>query len=399
MHPVHNASRRARILVVDDVPANLLAVEAILEPLGQELVLASSGQEALKHLLHGDFAVILMDVQMPLLDGFETARLIRARERTRHIPIIFVTALSRDEKFVQAGYSTGAVDYLLKPLDPDILRSKVSVFVELFVRGVELKERALEMAERRRAEEELKRSAQFEQQLLGIVSHDIRTPLSTILACAKHQLEMGELNPEARKAFLRVHRGGERIRNMVDLLLDFTRARLGRGIPVVRGEVDLHELCPTAIDEFTAANPNRTVVFEGGLGDPKGQWDANRLHQVLSNLLDNANKYGGPSSATTVRTYAVGDDSVGLDVHNTGAPIPEALMPKLFQPFELGDAAAHRSSLGLGLFIAQAIVDGHGGTIRAQSGESKGTTFTLCLPRSSTAAAACADPEGGQMHS
>lgn len=128
------ARHRASILMVDDHPSNLLALEAILEPLGQELVKATSGEEALKQLLQRDFAVILMDVQMPGLDGFQTATLIKQRERTRTIPIIFLTALSRDAAHVFKGYAHGAVDYLLKPFDPEILRSKVSVFVDLFLK-------------------------------------------------------------------------------------------------------------------------------------------------------------------------------------------------------------------------------------------------------------------------
>ncbi|RKG79579.1 PAS domain S-box protein [Corallococcus exercitus] len=136
------ASPRAAILMVDDHPANLLALEAILEPLGQDLVKATSGEEALKQLLQRDFAVILMDVQMPGLDGFQTAALIKQRERTRTIPIIFLTALSRDAAHVFKGYAHGAVDYLLKPFDPEILRSKVSVFVDLFLKEQQLQRQA-----------------------------------------------------------------------------------------------------------------------------------------------------------------------------------------------------------------------------------------------------------------
>jgi Response regulator containing a CheY-like receiver domain and an HD-GYP domain len=120
-----------KILLVDDRPENLLALEAILEPLGQELLYAHSGEDALRRLLHEDVAVILLDVQMPILDGFETAALIKQRERTRHIPIIFVTAISKDDEHVFRGYETGAVDYVFKPFNPDVLRSKVAVFIEL----------------------------------------------------------------------------------------------------------------------------------------------------------------------------------------------------------------------------------------------------------------------------
>src|SRR5205807_10610564 len=125
----------ARILMVDDHPPNLVALDAILEPLGQELVHAHSGEEALRQLLESDFALILMDVQMPGIDGLEAARLIKERPRNRHIPIIFLTAIHKDPGYIFRGYKEGAVDYLLKPFEPDILRAKVSVFVDLWRKG------------------------------------------------------------------------------------------------------------------------------------------------------------------------------------------------------------------------------------------------------------------------
>jgi PAS domain S-box-containing protein len=144
------STSRASILVVDDHPANLVALEAVLEPLGHELVRCSSGEEALRYVLTRDFALILLDVQMPGLDGFKTAQLIKNRQKSRDIPIIFITALSRDSSHVFRGYSHGAVDYLLKPFDPDILRSKVSVFVELFLQKAKIKEQAALLRERER---------------------------------------------------------------------------------------------------------------------------------------------------------------------------------------------------------------------------------------------------------
>ena len=148
-----------KILLVDDRPENLLALEAILEPLGQELLYAHSGEDALRRLLHEDVAVILLDVQMPILDGFETAALIKQRERTRHIPIIFVTAISKDDEHVFRGYETGAVDYVFKPFNPDVLRSKVAVFIELHEKTEQLQRQTellkdQELAEVRRESEE-----------------------------------------------------------------------------------------------------------------------------------------------------------------------------------------------------------------------------------------------------
>ena len=132
-------SERAKLLLVDDRPENLLALEALLEPLGQELVRADSGEEALRHLLQDEFAAILLDVQMPGLDGFQTAELIKQRERTRHVPIIFLTAISKDAEHVFRGYDAGAVDYLMKPFDPHILRAKVAVFIDLWQKTVEIR--------------------------------------------------------------------------------------------------------------------------------------------------------------------------------------------------------------------------------------------------------------------
>ena len=151
-------SLQASILIVDDHPANLLALEGILEPLGQRVVKAGSGEEALKRLLTDEFAVILMDVQMPGLDGTQTARIIKEREKTRHVPIIFLTAISRDQVNIFRGYSAGAVDYLLKPFDPDILRTKVQVFVDLWQRGKRLERR--ELAIRVRERELLERASE-----------------------------------------------------------------------------------------------------------------------------------------------------------------------------------------------------------------------------------------------
>ncbi|HVE70424.1 MAG TPA: response regulator, partial [Thermoanaerobaculia bacterium] len=147
---------RVNILIVDDRPENLLAVEAILEPLGQELVRAHSGPEALRHLLEREFACILLDVQMPGMNGFETARVIKSRERTKFIPIIFLTAISKEQEYVFRGYAVGAVDYLFKPFNPDILRSKVAVFVDLYSKQKQLERQEAQLRESQRQELELR---------------------------------------------------------------------------------------------------------------------------------------------------------------------------------------------------------------------------------------------------
>ncbi|MFN2565342.1 MAG: two-component system response regulator, partial [Gemmatimonadaceae bacterium] len=152
----HGPASQVNILIVDDRPENLLAVEAILEPLGQQLVRAHSGQEALRHLLEREFACILLDVQMPGMNGFETARVIKSRERTKYVPIIFLTAISKEQEYVFRGYAVGAVDYLFKPFNPDILRSKVAVFVDLYVKQKQLERQEAQLRESQRQELELR---------------------------------------------------------------------------------------------------------------------------------------------------------------------------------------------------------------------------------------------------
>ena len=373
--------QRAKILMVDDVPANLLALEAVLEPLGQHLVHAHSGEEALKHLLQEDFAVILMDVQMPGLDGLETVALIKARERCRHIPVIFLTALSRETAFIVKGYAEGAVDYLLKPIDADILRAKVSVFVDLYNRGERLKAQALELSERRRMEAEIAGAIEFQQRLVGIVGHDIRSPLSALLATAKMLLGMGELTERQSKAIERIARSGVRIESIVQVLLDFATARIGGGIKVRRRPMDLHALPPKALEELQQSYPDRPIHFAHE-GDGRGEWDEDRLMQVLVNLLDNALKYSAEGSPVDLRTRGE-PAAVVLEVHNTGEPIPPSLLPILFEPFRRGAQSEQmvKMSLGLGLYIVQEIVRAHGGSVDVDSAPESGTTFRVRLPR------------------
>lgn len=378
---IDEAVPRARILVVDDVPANLMAMEAVLAPLRQEIVLAGSGEAALAHLLRMDFAVILMDVQMPKLDGLETARLIRARERTRYIPIVFITALSREAAHVTRGYAEGGVDYLLKPVDPEILRAKVSAFVELHQQRERVKAQALELASQRSAQAALLQARELEEQLLGIVGHDIRSPLSAVLASAQAQLASRTLEPSQRRAFERIARSGQRISSIVDLLLDFTRARVGGGIPLVRRRTDLLELCRSTIDELQAAHPERTIALEAGATSLWGEWDGDRLAQVISNLLDNALKYGAPGAPIQVTLRARPDGTVALCVHNEGEAIPPEDRATLFEPFRraAADDANARGSLGLGLFISRELARAHGGEVEVRSDET-GTDFEIHLP-------------------
>lgn len=375
---------QAQILLVDDHEENLVAMREVLEPLGERVVTARSGADALRALLRGEFATILLDVQMPGMDGFETAALIRSRERTRHVPILFVTALMNDGHFIAQGYSAGAVDYLTKPVDPLVLRSKVSVFVELWKRGKALERRGRELERARHSEEESRLAAEFEQQLVGIVSHDIRSPLSAVKATAAALLADATRDSSQERALKRIVRGASRIEQLTNLLLDFTRVRIGGGLSVSPQPTDLRELCRAVADESQAGHAGRRVELSFDDGDGVGMWDPARLQQVLANLLDNAFKYGAPGQPVRVnaRLYP---EAVKVEVHNDGEPIRPELMPVLFEPFSRGrqTEATIKVSLGLGLYIVREIARAHGGEVTVRSAR-EGTTFTVALPRFAT---------------
>lgn len=374
--------QRARVLVVDDNDHNLVAMGATLESLGDELVFARSGPEALRALLQGDFAVILLDVQMPQMSGLETASLIRMRERTRLVPIILFTAYAALPELVAKGYEHGAVDYLIKPVEPEILRAKVWFFAELWRRGRKLEEHARELARAEAAQDEARESAEFERRMLGIVGHDLRSPLSAVKMGVHRLLKEGPLQNEQRRVLERISRSTLRMEQLTALFMDVTRARIGGGIPLSPSRTDLREVIQNVLEEMQTAHPDRAVTLSTDDGDGVGFWDPARLHQIFINLLTNAVRYGDPAKPVTITANLTGP-MLSLSVHNAGPAISPALQSQLFEPFTRGGTndQASPGSLGLGLYIVRQLVQNHGGEISVRSTPEEGTTFTVILPR------------------
>jgi PAS domain S-box-containing protein len=235
-----------------------------------------------------------------------------------------------------------------------------------------------------------KRRAEFEQQLIGIVSHDLRNPLHAILLGAHALLSRDDLDERTVRAVVRIRSSADRSTRMIQDLLDFTRARVGQGIPVSLREADLHRIARAAVDEVRATFPERDISFEA-TGDANGEWDPDRLAQVVTNLVVNAVKYGAADTRVTVRTCG-GREAAALEVHNEGNPIPRELQGELFAPYRRGAPGHEPTSLGLGLFISHEIVRAHGGEIAVDSDPSRGTTFTVRLPRRGAGAAGVAGP-------
>ncbi len=245
-------------------------------------------------------------------------------------------------------------------------------------------ENARLFAEQQRSQEELRRRAEFEQQLVGIVSHDLRNPLAAISMSAGLLEKKGPLTEPQQRMVWRIGQATERAARMIRDLLDFTKARLGGGIALHRQPTDLCEVVHQVVDELLVANPGRRVEVDIQ-GEVRGEWDSDRIAQVLTNLLGNALAYSPPDASVRVGTRLEGASAL-LSVFNGGDPIPRELLPRLFEPLTRGSLKEGQStrSIGLGLYIVQDIVRGHGGGVEVVSSEQHGTTFTVRLPRAAS---------------
>ncbi|WP_343735678.1 response regulator [Acidovorax sp.] len=360
---------RTKCLLVDDVEENLIALEALLQRDGVDILKAQSGPEALELLLaHDDVALALLDVQMPEMNGFELAELIRGSERTRHIPLIFMTAGSREQNWQFRGYESGAVDFLYKPIDPHMLTNKASVFFELHRR-----KQALAHELRARTE-----ALRINEMFMAVLSHDLRTPLQSIVAAAT----VLKRQPPPDKAALmadRVLGASQRMGHMIEDLLDVTRIRQAGGLALQLGPAHMQTLVQRTLDEVATSHPERPIDSTLA-GDLAGTWDAERLCQVVTNLVGNALHHGSVDHPVRIAVDGTRPEEVSITVSN-GGTIPAGLLPHLFDPFRGGEREPGRhQGLGLGLFIAHQIVRAHHGTIEARS-HNDVTSFRVTLPR------------------
>jgi signal transduction histidine kinase len=362
----------AKILAVDDLRANLLAVSAVLEPLGHQVVEVTSGAAALEVAAREEFAVILLDVMMPGMDGFETLARLRKLDLARHTPVLFLTAYDLDPRASERAYALGAVDYVPKPITPQVLRGKISALVSLYRRGKEIRNRGAALAAKDRH--------------IAMLAHDLRNPLASIVTLAR-LLERGAADAKTQHRADRVGRAAMRMDGMIRDLLDYARAQAD-AIPITPGEMDVGELCRELVEELELADPERRIEIETA-GNLTGVWDRPRLHQAISNLVGNATRYGGGRAAIQARRVG---DGVEVRVHNDGPPIEPELLPVIFEPFERGDREGR--GLGLGLFIVREITQAHGGRVSVDSSERNGTTFVLTLPGGAVAAAARPEARG-----
>ena len=387
---------QAKLLIVDDLPENLLALEALIKREDRVVYKALSADEALSLLLQHEFAMAILDVQMPGMNGFELAELMRGTEKTKNIPIVFVSAAGRELNYAFKGYESGAVDFLHKPLDIHAVKSKVNVFVDLFRQSKAMKQQVEALEQSRREQEallkqlqstqlELEQAVRMRDDFMSIVAHEVRTPLNgLILETQLRKMHLARDNAAAftlEKMHAMVDRDERQIKSLIRLIedmLDVSRIRTGK-LSIRPTRFDLSALVRNLLQNFApqidAAESSVTLDAEHPV---EGNWDEFRIEQVISNLLTNALRYGA-KSPITVKVYSESGQA-RVDVRDQGIGIGEENQKRIFQQFERVSAKHAVAGLGLGLFISEQIVTAHGGTITVESRIGEGALFRVCLP-------------------
>ena len=405
---------RVNILLVDDRPENLLALESILEPLGQKLVRATSGPQALKCVLAGDFATILLDVQMPDMNGFEVAEIIKSRERSRTIPIIFLSAINKEEAYVFKGYSMGAVDYVFKPFNPDVLRMKVAVFVDLFIKQREVQRQAelLRDAEKRELElehrtsmleaearsaakltqmnDELHRRQVALEQAMGArnrfyasMSHELRTPINAVIGYSTLMLDgiYGPLNAKQKEGLQRTLKAARHLLELVNDVLDLSKIEAGKielSVQAVMFPALIEDLFVTVRPLADEYGSTLTLEMQSEpfniISDPR------RVRQIMINLLSNAIKFG-EGKPICVRCKQNDSGGVEIEVIDQGVGIAEDDIPRIFEEF-VQVSESKQPGTGLGLPISRRLAQLLDGSLTVCSTPGQGSTFRLTLPAS-----------------
>ena len=392
------AHEPVNILLVDDQPGKLLSYEAILSGLGENLIKANSGREALEHLLKTEITVVLMDVSMPELDGFELAEIIRQHPRFKRTAIIFVSAVHLSDLDQLKGYQSGAVDYVSVPVIPEVLRAKVSIFAELYRKTRDSERLTRELEDRvtaRTAEleasmlrqmaltEQLREADRRKDEFLALLAHELRNPLAPVVNAVNIMRMKENVDPDLLWCRQVIERQATQLTRLVDDLLDVSRITLGK-IKLRPERLDIGAAIAGAVEisrplieahrhEFVVTLPEHRIELHGDLA---------RLTQVVANLLNNAAKYQNEGGQIDLSVEQAGPEVV-ITVRDRGIGIPPQMLSEVFELFSQGERTLDRSQggLGIGLSLVKTVVEMHGGSVRATSGGvDRGSEFAIRLP-------------------
>ena len=395
-----SSENSTKLLIVDDLPENLRALNAIIQQDDRTVYQASSGEAALALLLEHEFALAILDVQMPGMDGFELAELMRGTEKTRHIPIVFVSAAGRELNYAFKGYETGAVDFLYKPLDVGAVKSKVNVFVSLYQQRHETRRQVAALEKSRHEQEtllqelhatqaQLQHSVQMRDEFMSMVAHELRTPLNTLFLEAqvrKMQLDRHNLDAFNEDNLNKmVARDGRQIQSMIRLIddmLDVSRMRSGR-LSIRPKQTDLSVLLERIVSDLAhQAGAQGTTITLTAQPHVIGLWDAFRIEQVVANLLNNALRYGQKMPIEV--TLTADAHQARIDVRDYGVGISSTDQQRIFNAFERGANNGAPGGLGLGLYITKQLTEAHQGEIVVLSSLGEGALFSVSLPLMAT---------------
>jgi signal transduction histidine kinase len=381
--------QRTKLLIVDDLSENLHALAKIIEQEDREIIQATSGEAALALLLEHDFALVILDVMMPEMNGFELAELMRGIDKTRHVPIVFVSAGGKELNFAFKGYESGAVDFLYKPLDIAAVKSKVNVFVALYQKRIKVGEQLEELQKSQEqlhlTQLELERTLKMRDDFISLVAHELRTPLNTLhIECQVRQLQLQRDENyvfDRERVQVMIERDMRQIKSMVRLIndmVDVSRVNCGN-LAIHPEQMNLSQLVLRIVDDFTQQALTIGSSFHVDITpDVSGFWDDFRIEQIIINLITNALRYGG-YKPVGIKLVVI-DDMVEVHVQDQGGGISDVDCRRIFEKFARIGHREVKEGLGMGLYIARQLAEAHGGSLTVSSKLGEGSLFTLRLP-------------------
>ena len=365
------------ILIVDDSPENIISLKKVLERNDFEVDTALSGEEALKKVLKNSYVLIILDVQMPEMDGFEVAEAISGYSKAKETAIIFLSAANTENKFITRGYSSGALDYIIKPVDINILLLKVKTFYRIYEQNRRLSEMQLALME----EIEYRKRAELKKdEFISVASHELKTPLSSIkgyLQLLERNIDKGNM-PTLKMQLQKVQRQTEKLNILIADLLDVSKIESGK-LQLQKKEFYIDELINEVVKMLQQLNPRYNIIVKGSTGI-KVLADEMRIEQVIINLLTNAIKYS-PGKSDVIITTQIFKDKLSVAVKDFGIGMPEEHLEQVFEKFyRVATSSLRFQGLGMGLYISREIIIRHGGEIGVTSIPGEGSEFYFYLP-------------------